>query len=309
MASNTPWRLYKINTHAGGHSVPFICLVARRRRRRRRGRGATSGRTSPTCCRRCCELTGVDPPGRRATASRSSRSPAAAWCRCCADADAAAPPRRASTSRWPATAATTATAGRSSPATSRSPTFGDHEWELYDLAERPDRAARPRRRAPRAGGRAGRRRGRRRPGPTRCTRSTRGPGSGTSSARRTSEPLQEPVRILRRHPHARAVPLAAADPVAVVHRRRRAALPHRRHAACSFAHGDQGGGYALYVDDGDELVFVHNGYGTMTELRGGAGARRHRARSASTSPRPAAGRGTSRSSVDGEDARRATGPA
>ena len=27
------------------------------------------------------------------------------------------------------------------------------------------------------------------------------------------------------------------------------------------AHGDQGGGYALYVDDGDELVFVHNGYG------------------------------------------------
>jgi len=32
------------------------------------------------------------------------------------------------------------------------------------------------------------------------------------------------------------------------------------------AHGDQGGGYALYVDAGDELVFVHNGYGTMTEL-------------------------------------------
>ena len=24
MASNTPWRLYKINTHAGGHTVPFI---------------------------------------------------------------------------------------------------------------------------------------------------------------------------------------------------------------------------------------------------------------------------------------------
>ncbi len=24
MASNTPWRLYKINTHAGGHSVPFL---------------------------------------------------------------------------------------------------------------------------------------------------------------------------------------------------------------------------------------------------------------------------------------------
>ena len=36
-----------------------------------------------------------------------------------------------------ATAASTATAGRSSPATSPAPPFGDHEWELYDLA--PDR--------------------------------------------------------------------------------------------------------------------------------------------------------------------------
>jgi arylsulfatase len=32
------------------------------------------------------------------------------------------------------------------------------------------------------------------------------------------------------------------------------------------AHGDQGGGYALYVDPGDQLVFVHNGYGAMTEV-------------------------------------------
>jgi arylsulfatase A-like enzyme len=36
------------------------------------------------------------------------------------------------------------------------------------------------------------------------------------------------------------------------------------------AHGDQGGGYGLYVD-GDELVFVHNdGHGALRELRGGA---------------------------------------
>lgn len=34
------------------------------------------------------------------------------------------------------------------------------------------------------------------------------------------------------------------------------------------AHGEQGGGYALYVD-GDELFFVHNGYGTMTTVSGG----------------------------------------
>lgn len=37
------------------------------------------------------------------------------------------------------------------------------------------------------------------------------------------------------------------------------------------AHGDQGGGYVLYVDDDAdaELVFAHNGYGPTTELGGG----------------------------------------
>ncbi|HWJ98069.1 MAG TPA: hypothetical protein VNQ33_07910, partial [Acidimicrobiales bacterium] len=36
-----------------------------------------------------------------------------------------------------------------------------------------------------------------------------------------------------------------------------------------FSHGDQGGGYSLFIDDGDELVFAHNGYGVMTVLSGG----------------------------------------
>lgn len=35
------------------------------------------------------------------------------------------------------------------------------------------------------------------------------------------------------------------------------------------AHGDQGGGYGLYVIDG-RVLFVHNGYGDMTEIDGGA---------------------------------------
>lgn len=34
------------------------------------------------------------------------------------------------------------------------------------------------------------------------------------------------------------------------------------------AHGDQGGGYSLYVDDTGELVAAHNGYGVMGEVRG-----------------------------------------
>src|SRR5690606_13743663 len=35
------------------------------------------------------------------------------------------------------------------------------------------------------------------------------------------------------------------------------------------AHGDQGGGYALYVLDDNELVFVHNGYGKVSVTRCG----------------------------------------
>lgn len=34
------------------------------------------------------------------------------------------------------------------------------------------------------------------------------------------------------------------------------------------AHGDQGGGYSLYVDDTGELVVAHNGYGLEGEVRG-----------------------------------------
>ena len=34
------------------------------------------------------------------------------------------------------------------------------------------------------------------------------------------------------------------------------------------AHGDQGGGYSLYIDDTGELVAAHNGYGLEREVRG-----------------------------------------
>lgn len=34
------------------------------------------------------------------------------------------------------------------------------------------------------------------------------------------------------------------------------------------AHGDQGGGYSLYIDDSGELVAAHNGYGVEREVRG-----------------------------------------
>jgi arylsulfatase len=34
------------------------------------------------------------------------------------------------------------------------------------------------------------------------------------------------------------------------------------------AHGDQGGGYSLYIDDAGELVAAHNGYGLERTVRG-----------------------------------------
>ncbi|MGB6057891.1 MAG: arylsulfatase [Microthrixaceae bacterium] len=39
-------------------------------------------------------------------------------------------------------------------------------------------------------------------------------------------------------------------------------------AGVLLAHGDQGGGYSLYIDDSGELVAAHNGYGLERELRG-----------------------------------------
>ena len=68
MASNTPWRLYKINTHAGGHTVPFILSWpgGGLGRPRPRPGGAASTPTSPTCCPRLCELVGIEPDRRRA---------------------------------------------------------------------------------------------------------------------------------------------------------------------------------------------------------------------------------------------------
>lgn len=39
-------------------------------------------------------------------------------------------------------------------------------------------------------------------------------------------------------------------------------------AGVLFAHGDQGGGYSLHVDDTGELVAAHNGYGLEREVRG-----------------------------------------
>ena len=63
MASGTPWRLYKINTHAGGHTVPFIVSWPERLRERGAIRSQYAYVTDvlPTLL----ELTGVAAPAER----------------------------------------------------------------------------------------------------------------------------------------------------------------------------------------------------------------------------------------------------
>ncbi len=82
MASNTPWRLYKINTHAGGHTVPFILSWPGG------GLGAQAG---PRWRRQYTHVTDLLPTC--ASWSGSNRTVAAAT--------RPDPTRRQSRSRWP----------------------------------------------------------------------------------------------------------------------------------------------------------------------------------------------------------------
>jgi arylsulfatase len=117
MAGNTPFRLYKLNTHRGGHSVPFIVHWP----------AGLDDSTSGTFRRQYTYITDLLPPCSRSsasiaptngTASRSSPSPERASSR-------PSPTRRrrasirSSTSSCTATGATTARGGRSSRCTTR----------------------------------------------------------------------------------------------------------------------------------------------------------------------------------------------
>ncbi|HEY4375957.1 MAG TPA: arylsulfatase [Acidimicrobiales bacterium] len=262
MASNTPWRLYKINTHAGGHSVPFLLSwPGQLPGGERRSQWAFVTDVLPTLL----ELTGVAAPTHRdgvvvQPLAGTSLGPVLR------DADATHDHtdqyfemnghRGFYRDGWEIVT-------RHQPLTP----FGDHEWELYDLradptevrnlaAEQPDRvremavlweaAALDNQVYPLEEG-------------SRIRYVTRPPYEA---------PMQQPVRLLRR--------------THTLERYRSQLLIQWRSFTIDVelafrtgdrgmlvAHGDQGGGYALYVDEGDELVFVHNGYGVMRELHCG----------------------------------------
>jgi arylsulfatase len=259
MASNTPFRLYKINTHAGGHSVPCIFhWPAGGHAHGLRTQWAHVTDLFPTLC----ELAGVERPEERGgvvlqPVDGTSLVPVLA--------DPAAPHARggqllemAGNRGWYEDGWEIVT--RHQPLTP----FGDHEWELYDLradrTETTDLAATHPEKVAELAARweAAAQRGQVYP---------LDEGSRLRYVVRPDYdlPFQEPVRIvagthtLERY---RSQMLIQWRSFTV-----EVDLAFRSgDTGVLVAHGDQGGGYVLYVDDGDELVFVHNGYGVITEM-------------------------------------------
>ncbi|HRW39018.1 MAG TPA: arylsulfatase [Aquihabitans sp.] len=258
MASNTPFRLYKINTHAGGHSVPCILhWPAGQREHGTRDQWAHVTDLLPTLL----ELTGVERPRER---HGVALQPLGGTTLAPVLADPDAPHDRggqllemAGHRGWYEDGWEIVT--RHEPLTP----FGDHEWELYHLAEdrtelhdlaadHPERVAEMAARWEAA-----------------AQRNQVYPLDEGSRLRYVvrppyDEPLQEPVRIvagthtLERYRSQMLIQWRSFD-VDVELRYAEG------DAGVLVAHGDQGGGYVLYVDEG-ELRFAHNGYGTMTEL-------------------------------------------
>ncbi len=265
MVSNTPWRLYKINTHAGGHSVPFIMSWP------------NGGDTIPVGERRnqwvfvtdvlptLLELTGVE---RHETRAGITLQPLAGTTLTPALRDANAAHAHTEQHFEMAGHRGYYREGWEIVTRHRALTeFGDHEWELYHLTADPTElqnlaADQPERVAEMA---------------ARWEEKARDnqvypldEGSRVRFVTRPpyEDPFKEPVRLLRR--------------VHTLERYRSQLLIQWRSFTVDVelalrsgdrgvivAHGDQGGGYSLHVDDDDELFFVHNGFGTMTEVSAG----------------------------------------
>jgi arylsulfatase A-like enzyme len=266
MASNTPFRLYKINTHAGGHSVPFILHWPRGQEAAEGGAGRRDQWAHVTdVLPTLCELAGIEVPTERrglALQPPAGTSLGAVLADPAAAHDHGSQYTEMSGHRgfyddgWEVVT-------RHVPLTE----FGDHEWELYHLdsdrtetrdlaAEQPDKVAELA-----AGWEAAARENQVYP---------LDEGSRLRFVVRPpyEEPLTKAVRIvagthtLERYRSQQLIQWRSFD----VDVQLRFATGDRGYL---FAHGDQGGGYGLYIDDGDELVFVHNGYGKMAELRCG----------------------------------------
>jgi arylsulfatase len=262
MVSSTPFRLYKINTHAGGHSVPFLLSWPRRfgtdHELRRQYAYVTD--LYPTLV----ELTGVRPLAER---NGQPIKPLAgvSMVPILDSADAAAPHTETVSEMighrgfyrdgWEIVTLHHA----------RTP-FGDHEWELYDLradptelrnlaAEQPEKVAELAAAWDEAA--------------WKYQIYPLDEGSGLKYVQRpaTESFMAEPVTIFADTPSLeryRSFLLIQQKSFTVTSR-----VDHREgDNGMLVAHGDQGGGYALCIEDG-ELRYLHNAYGVMTEVSGG----------------------------------------
>jgi arylsulfatase len=266
MVSNTPFRLYKINTHAGGHTVPLVVSWPSRLHSRGETRNQWAFVTDvlPTVL----ELAGIDPasvPPEPVLQPLQGTSFAPVLG---IDGSTRDHPHNEQYFEMQGHRGFYRTGWeivtRHMP---RTP-FGDHEWELYDLhgdrTETRDLALlQPER--------------------------VRELAEGWEAAARHNQvyPLDEGsgLRYLTRPPWEDALrgPVRLLRGTHTLERYRSQLLIQWRSFTVDIelqaqpgdqgmllAHGDQGGGYAVYVDDREAqhaLVYVHNGYGDMAELR------------------------------------------
>ena len=177
--------------------------------------------------------------------------------------------------------------------------FDDGEWELYDVAQRPQRAPRPvAAHEPGAAQGAGGRRGSGRPGRTPCSRCA-ALGCCRRSAARPSAELERPLRLLPGTPK-----LERYRSSQLVNLRSFAVDIDVDHAAGDqgvlVAHGDQGGGYLLYVEDGGSTSPTTSTAGSTSVDGGPAGARARAAIRLERRWRPGSA-GSSRLCVDGAE--------
>jgi arylsulfatase len=263
MSSGTPFRLYKINTHQGGHSVPFICSwpdgLADRGTRRRQYAHVTD--LLPTLL----ELVGVERPATRNGVEQATLD-GVSYAAGLRDPDAPSAHREMVSECW----------GHRGLyrdgwelVTLHQPLtpFADTEWELYHLDSDPTElrnlaADEPERVAEMAA------RWEELAWENRIYPLDEGSSYKYLVRPERSAVYGEPVTIVRGTPTLerwRSVQLIWFRTVTI-----RVDLHHRSaDQGMLVAHGDQGSGYALYVLDG-ELRFVHNdGRGGMLDLSGG----------------------------------------
>ena len=263
MAGNTPFRLYKSTTHAGGHQVPFIISwpkgIGGGGERRRQYAHVTD--ILPTIL----ELAGAEAPPEPADESSPAEAGASFAASLADESAASAHPeqlyemvgnRGYYRDGWSAVTLH-----------QRGAPYSDEEWELYDLREDP-------------------------------TELHDLAGEHPEKLKELAEAWEQAAldnqvyplddhsglkQLLRPPEDARlAEPLTIYPGTPTLERDRSLQLTGRRSFTVTsrfhyeagdegviVAHGAQGGGYVLYVEGG-EVFFVYNGYSDVSELAGGA---------------------------------------